>query len=91
MKTQKQAVLSFLIENLSITGSTCYTTTRINCKCASLNLHVIIRELGKSGVIFKQPKDFYNSETKTRFRRHYIDLKRTPKKVINEILKTKQP
>ena len=78
--TQKQAVLSYLIHNGSISGSECHKVTKKLCNCASLNLHKLIASLKEDGVIFKPSLWF--TEGKTSYKRHYMDLKKTPKKLL---------
>jgi hypothetical protein len=82
--TQKEAVLNYLIENGSITGSEAHTVTKRNCPCATLNCHKIIAKLKEDGIVFKPSQHLYNEVTKTNYKRHFIDLKKTPKKLLDK-------
>jgi len=78
--SQKEAVRLFLIQHGKITGSQCYKVTKQLCKVGSLNCHVLIRELKKDGIVFKQPVDI--SFDGLRYREHHLDRKKTPKKLL---------
>jgi len=82
--TQKQALLQWLIKNGSVTGSECYRETKRVAGIGSLNCHKLIAKLKEAGIVFKPSQHLYNEVTKTKYKRHFIDLKKTPKKILDK-------
>jgi hypothetical protein len=65
--TQSQVVYEMLLAKELVTASTVYKETKRRCKCGSVNLHVLCRELKKKGIKIVGTWN-YNEETKTRFK-----------------------
>jgi hypothetical protein len=65
--TQSQVLYEMLLAKELVTASTVYKETKRRCKCGSVNLHVLCRELKKKGVKTVGTWN-YNEGTKTRFK-----------------------
>lgn len=77
--TQKEVVRRLFLTG-PVTGSIAYSATKAKCKCGTLNLHVIIRELKRDGYEFQEPK--WATNPSGWFKVHQLDRKKTPKKLL---------
>ena len=76
--TQKEVVLD-LFFNGPVTGSLAYKATKARCKCGTLNLHVVMRELKEKGYHFKSQ---WRNDESGLYKIHTLDRKNTPKKLL---------
>jgi hypothetical protein len=65
-KTQTQVVKEMLLAGIEVTGSNAYAETKKQCKCGTLNLHVVLRPLKKTMKIAEKWNE--NEKTGTRYK-----------------------
>jgi hypothetical protein len=85
-KTQVQVLEQMLLSNQKVTGSSFYRETNKQCKCGSLNLHVIIRPLLKK---YKIKGDWKVNREGRRFKEWSI-VNKSVKKVLYKGIKNKK-
>jgi hypothetical protein len=85
-KTQTQVLEQMLLSNQLVTGSSFYRETKKQCKCGSLNLHVIIRPLLKK---YKIKGNWVTDKQGNRFKEWSI-VNNSVKKVLYKGIKNKK-
>jgi hypothetical protein len=78
--TQKEVVKQMLINNENVCGSTAYLATKKQCGVGTLNLHKQLSALRNEGYVITCK---WMGEGQHTFKQHFLDLKKTNKKLLN--------